>query len=150
MRKRKTRWTLRHLKIEVNLLIAKVGLLFSKEELPKRARSARVRQGQRIVRAEYRIIQADAPKNIRPYVPMSPRTIRPTSSRFVSPFGKDASGLSKNILGDTVLALAGGVRVKAIREGDVGSAIAAAIVEQVVLDSAKKTREGTVTGQPWR
>jgi hypothetical protein len=147
--KRKSRWTLRHLKIEVNLLIAKVGFLFSKEEPPKRTPRARVRKAQQIARAEYRNIQAEAPRDIRPYVVRATPVRRPPAAPYYSAFGVDANGLPTNILGDTVLALTGGVRVKAIREGDIGTAIAAAIVEQVVLDTARKSTNQPAKGPYW-
>jgi hypothetical protein len=149
-RKRKGKWTLRHLKIEVNLLIAKVGVLFSRDEPPKRSRKARVRQGQQIVQAEFRIIQSEAPRDIGPYLVRATPTKRQTSVSCYSPFGVDTNGLPKNILGDTILAIAGGARVKAVRTGDIATAIGAAIVEQVLLDSARKSQEGTGSGQYWR
>ncbi len=148
-RRRKSKWTLRHLKIEVNLLVAKVGMLFSREVTPKRSRKARVRQGQQIVQAEYRVIRAEAPRDIRPYVSRATPVNRLPLAPYYSPFGVDANGLPKNIFGDTVLALAGGVRVKAVRTGDIATALGAAIVVQVVLDSARKSGERPDNGPYW-
>jgi hypothetical protein len=136
-RKRKTPWTLKHLKVEVNLLVAKIGLLFSKDE-PRPIRKARVRKAQRIVRAEYQIIQAEAPGQRQPV----PRTVVAVPNASIAPsypvFGVDEFGRPLNLLGETVAGLAGQRRVQAIRDGDSGTAIAAAIIEQVVVDSARK------------
>jgi hypothetical protein len=141
--KRRRRWSLRHIKVEVNLLVAKIGLLFSREPPLKPTPKNRVRKAQRIARAEYRIIQAEAPRNLAPYVARAYPISRTVGTPVYSVFGMDENGLPRNVIGETVVGLASQTRLRAIREGDAWTALAAAIVEQVVVDSAKKQDDTT-------
>jgi hypothetical protein len=137
-----SRWSLRHLKVEINLLVAKVSMLFSKEE-SKRPSKARVRAAQKIVRTEYRVLTEEAPRDIRPYVP-SPVRVRPSSAPVYQRypvFGLDQNGYPKNVVAETVVQLTGRARLKAVRDGDIATALAAAVVEQIVVDSVRKAEE---------
>ena len=148
-RKRKSKWSLRHLKIEVNLLLAKVGVIFSREPvLPKQSPKARLRKAQHIVRVEYRNLQTEASRDIQRYVARPSPTRRPTAQAYppYPVFGVDENGYPKNIVGETVVQLAGRGRMKAIRQGDAGTALAAAVVEQVVVDAVRK-HEADNTGR---
>ena len=57
-----------HLKIEVNLLVAKIGVMFSREPIRGPTPKDRVRKAQRIALEEYRGIHADAPKDFHPFI----------------------------------------------------------------------------------
>ena len=95
------------------------------------------------------MIQAEAPRDILPYAARITLSNRTRTTPLYPAFGVDANGFPRNIIGETVLALAGGARVKAIRKGDIPTAIGAAIVEQVVLDSARKSGEHDQTNVHW-
>lgn len=145
-RKKKSGWSLRHIRIEVNLLIAKVSALFSREPPTRPARRRTAQKARRIVEAEYRVIRTKVPETV--VVATVPRARRSPVLPQYSVFGVDENGLPKNVIGDTVVSLASARRVKAVREGDIFTAVAAAAVEQFVVDMARK--QGEQPDQLWR
>lgn len=119
-------------------MVAKVSAVFTKE--PQRARKAKVREARRIVEADYREIRSETP------TPLLPRPPRSPYAPAYSVFGVDENGLPKNVIGDTIVGITSATRARAVREGDAVAALAAALVEQVVVDTARKRKtEGSAT-----
>jgi hypothetical protein len=141
-RRRKSRWSLKHVKVEVNLWIANVTALFSNEPVPTRTRRKTLRKARRIVEADYRIIRSEAPST----------TIVPARRSHSTPlypiFGVDENGLPKNVIGDTIVGITSATRAQAVKDGDPLMALAAAVVEQVVVDAARK-QPAKDTGSHW-
>lgn len=77
----------------MNLLVAKIGLLFSKEPAPRLTPKARIRKAQQIARAEYRILQGEAQRNLVPYVAKGYPVSQAVGTPVYSVFGMDESGV---------------------------------------------------------
>lgn len=122
--------------------------MFSREPIRRPTSKARVRRAQRIALEEYRSIRAEAPKDFHSFIS---KEAMPNHSltQYYPVFGVDENGHPRNIIGDTIVGLASRERMKAIRKGDTGTAIAAAIVEQVVVDSAKNHQRRAGDGRDW-
>jgi hypothetical protein len=150
-RRRKSRWSLKHLRIEVNLLVAKVGMIFAKDT-PTPPPKARVRKAQQVVRVEYHVLKAEMPRDIRPYIakPVAARRSPAAAYSAYPLFGVDQNGYPKNIVAETAVQLTGRARMKAVRKGDAPTALAAAVVEQIVVDAVRKGEQSDPDGRYWK
>jgi hypothetical protein len=121
---KKGRWRLRGVEVTFNAVIAKIKLLFGKEEaVPAKVTTRKRRQVQQVVVTELRRVEATSP----------PRTREPV-----------------NVVADTFVQIAEKERLKAIRKGDYATALDASVVQYYALQTREvKQSNGSTSGPYW-
>lgn len=136
--RQKEKWSLRGIHVEFNLLFAKVKLIFAKKPIPQELPPADLKRVETTIKSEVARIEGIGAPTPPPKPPRRRRKkggrprkasppVLPTTIVQYTP--KDPPAPPRDVVRQTVIDLAAKARKRAVREGDVVAALAAAYIE---------------------